>query len=445
MIGTEVARLGRGATVVAVTLFALGHIALAAAAPAPPQLSISLSDGRSAVDAHSADEYTITLVNRGTRAAHGTISLTAPSYAEYQKASGDGAITHGTVRWTITLGAGESRTEHLTVRLRTIPKSAVRVTTLASFYLGAGAGTPLIRTADADRVPGRMDPASTRPLPALQPTQHHPAPTPRSGLTMLDWALIAAGVALLIGAGLALTGVWPNELGALILMGVFGVGNTLVDVSAVTLMQRAVRDDVLGRVFGALESLLVAGLAAGALATPPLLGVLGTRGSLIVVGALLPVLTVALWARLRTIDERAQVPTERIQLLTANAIFAPLPPATIEHLAVKLSRVPVRAGEAIFRQGDPGDLFYIVESGRVRVEIDGETVNDLWPGEAFGEIALLRDVPRTATVTPVEDTTLLSLERDDFIAAVTGHAPSREAADALIGARLASLSGVAPV
>jgi predicted MFS family arabinose efflux permease len=250
---------------------------------------------------------------------------------------------------------------------------------------------------------------------------------------------------ILIGAGLGLTGVWPTEVGALLLMGVFGVGNTLVDVSAVTLMQRTVRDEVLGRVFGALESLLVAGLAAGALVTPVLLDWIGIRGSLVAVGALLPVVTVALWARLRAIDDRARIPVERIQLLAANPIFGPLPPPTVEHLAVKLEERRVRSGEVVFREGDPGDLFYVVESGRVRVEIDGEQVNDLWPGEAFGEIALLRDVPRTATVTAVEDTTLLALERDEFIAAVTGHAPSREAADSVIAQRLGSLSGVSPV
>jgi hypothetical protein len=228
-------------------------------------------------------------------------------------------------------------------------------------------------------------------------------------------------------------------------MGVFGVGNTLVDVSAVTLMQRAVRDDVLGRVFGALESLLVAGLAAGALATPFVLDWIGIRATLIVFGALLPVLTLALWARLRTIDARASIPAERIELLRANPIFAPLPPATIEHLAAQLVPRHVPAGEPVFRQGDSGDHFYVVENGHVEVRIDQEHVRDLWPGEAFGEIALLRDVPRTATVTALEDTTLFGLDRDEFIAAVTGYAPSREVADTVIAQRLASATGVAPV
>jgi MFS family permease len=247
---------------------------------------------------------------------------------------------------------------------------------------------------------------------------------------------------VLIGAGLALIGVWPTVLGAVLLMGVFGIGNTLVDVSGVTLMQRAVRDEVLGRVFGALESILVLGLAIGALITPALLDAIGTRAALIVMGCLLPVLAALLWRRLSVIDARAHVPLERIELLRANPIFASLPPATIEHLAVKLLPRTVGKDELVFRQGDRGDLFYVVEDGRCEISIDGEKVADAWPGEAFGEIALLRDVPRTATVTALEETKLVALERDEFIGAVTGHAPSREAADAVIGGRLAAPMGV---
>ena len=246
----------------------------------------------------------------------------------------------------------------------------------------------------------------------------------------------------LIGAGLGLIGVWPTFVGAILLIGVFGIGNTLVDVSGVTLLQRAVRDEVLGRVFGALQSILVLGLALGALITPVLLNGIGTRATLIVVGAMLPILALLLARRLRTIDARAQVPIARIELLQANAIFAPLPPSTIEQLAVKLVPVAVAAGRAVFRQGDHGDRFYVVEDGRCEIAIDGEKVADAWPGETFGEIALLRDVPRTGTVTAIDDSKLLALERDDFIAAVTGHVASRDAADAVIGARLAAPIGI---
>jgi predicted MFS family arabinose efflux permease len=248
---------------------------------------------------------------------------------------------------------------------------------------------------------------------------------------------------LLMGLALGLIGVFPKTIAAIVLLGVLGIGNTIVDVSAVTLMQRAVRDEVLGRVFGALESLLIATAALGALLAPLLIDLAGIRTSLVVVGGLLVLVTVALWAKLRAIDLRVHVPQEVLELLRANPIFGPLPPPTVEHLAARLVPRTEEAGATIFRQGDHGDLFYLVETGLCEISIDGEKVATAGPGDGFGEIALLHDVPRTATVTAVEETKLQSLERDDFIAAVTGHAPSREAADAMIGSRLASVSGVA--
>jgi predicted MFS family arabinose efflux permease len=248
---------------------------------------------------------------------------------------------------------------------------------------------------------------------------------------------------LLMGLALGLIGVFPKTVAAIVLLGVLGIGNTIVDVSAVTLMQRAVRDEVLGRVFGALESLLIATAALGALLAPLLINVAGIRTALVVVGGLLVVVTAALWAKLRAIDLRVHVPEAVLELLRANPIFGPLPPPTVEHLAARLVPRTEEAGATIFRQGDHGDLFYLVETGLCEISIDGEKVATAGPGDGFGEIALLHDIPRTATVTAVEETKLQSLERDDFIAAVTGHAPSREAADAVIGSRLASVSGVA--
>jgi CRP-like cAMP-binding protein len=104
-----------------------------------------------------------------------------------------------------------------------------------------------------------------------------------------------------------------------------------------------------------------------------------------------------------------------------------------------LTQIHVPAGEPVFRQGDSGDRFYIVEDGEVVVSIDGQAVNRLGRGGYFGEIALLRDVPRTAMVTAETDANLLALERDEFIAAVTGYAPSAEVANAVITSRLGGL------
>jgi MFS family permease len=238
------------------------------------------------------------------------------------------------------------------------------------------------------------------------------------------------------GVPIALVAVWPNQVFALVLLGVVGIGNTLVDVSGMTLLQRAAPDDVLARVFGVLESLLLLTVGLGALVAPLLVNWLGTRGALIVAGALLPLLVVPAWPRLTAIDRAARVPVEQLALLQANAIFAPLPATTLEQLADHLEELRVPAGETVVRQGETGDRFYLVREGELEVDVDGRPAQVLGPHESFGEIALLRDVPRTATVKAKTDAVLYALERNAFITAVTGFAPSLSAAEAVIGMRL---------
>jgi MFS family permease len=238
------------------------------------------------------------------------------------------------------------------------------------------------------------------------------------------------------GIPIALVAVWPNQVFALVLLGIVGIGNTLVDVSGMTLMQRAAPDEVLARVFGVLESLLLLTVGLGALVAPLLVNWLGDRGALVVAGALLPIIVVPAWPRLTALDRDARVPSEQLGLLTGNAIFAPLPAATLEQLADRLEEVRVPAGDVIVRQGEPGDRFYLIEDGTVDVAVDGRPPHQLGPGDSFGEIALLRNVPRTATVTARTDAVLYSLEREDFVPAVTGSGPSLSAAEGVIGMRL---------
>ena len=92
----------------------------------------------------------------------------------------------------------------------------------------------------------------------------------------------------------------------------------------------------------------------------------------------------------------------------------------------------------MFAQGDAGDSFYVVESGELELELDGRTTKRLGAGDFFGEIALLRDVPRTGTITAATDAALLSLERDEFLAAVTGASEASQAAETVVGERLAA-------
>jgi len=238
------------------------------------------------------------------------------------------------------------------------------------------------------------------------------------------------------GIPIALIAVWSNQAFVLVLLAIVGLGNTIVDVSGMTLMQRSAPDEVLARVFGVLESLLLLSVGLGAVVAPLLLNWLGTRGALIVAGSLLPLIMIPAWPRLNAIDRAAEVPVERLEVLRANPIFAPLPVSTLEQLAHALEDVSAPAGEEIVRQGDRGDRFYLVKDGALDVYVDGELAQSLEPGDSFGEIALLRDVPRTATVKARTDVVLSALDRRHFLAAVTGFGPSLSAAEGVIGMRL---------
>ena len=243
---------------------------------------------------------------------------------------------------------------------------------------------------------------------------------------------------MLWGIPIALIGLVPEPVPALLFLGLVGLGNTLVDVSAFTLLQRAVPDEVLARVFGAVQALWVGAIGVGAILAPVLIAALGVRGALIVTGALLPVLAVVTRRRLAALDE-APIPVRELALLRGIDIFSPLPPAVLESLANALVPVRVEAGREVFRQGELGDRFYIVADGEVEIVSDGRVVAVTPPGGYFGEIALLRDVPRTATVRAKGEVELRALEREEFIAAVTGHAASVEAADSVVATRLSSL------
>lgn len=251
---------------------------------------------------------------------------------------------------------------------------------------------------------------------------------------------------LLWGAPLVLIGLWPSAAAALVLLAIVGIGNTLVDVAGDTLLQRTAPDEVLARVFGVLESLVLAAVGIGAIVAPLLVSTLGARGALVTIGAVLPVLAALAWRRLAAIDAAAPVPERGLELLRSIAIFAPLPEATLEQLASRLTRARFAPGAEIVREGEPGARFYVIGEGTVEVRADGRAVRTLAAGEYFGEIALLRDVPRTATVTASEAVELHALERDDFVAAVTGHAASAEAADSVIASRVGPVrAGVAPI
>jgi MFS family permease len=227
----------------------------------------------------------------------------------------------------------------------------------------------------------------------------------------------------------------PELVAALVLLAIVGASNSVEDVAGFTLLQRAIRDDALSGVLGLIWGAAMGALALGSIATPVLVRELGARTGFVLVGVLLPALTIAGFRRMRALDEFA-APTRQQLLVDEVPMFAPLSLAAKERLATKLLPVDVAAGATVVRAGDAGDRFYVIDSGAVRIALDGRE-KESGAGDYFGEIALLRDVPRTATVTATAATRLYALERADFLAAVSGHALAEAAADDVVDARLA--------
>jgi MFS family permease len=239
------------------------------------------------------------------------------------------------------------------------------------------------------------------------------------------------GGLVLWGVPLLLIAVWDAKAAAVAAMVLIGIGDTAIDVSEITFVQRIVPEHLLGRVFGLVETVVVAGLGAGALLAPLAIELLGTRGALVAF-ACLPAAALFAVAPLRVLDARAVVAERPRTLLRGLPMFAVLPLPVLDGLAMALRPVELPDGATVVSQGDPGDRYFVVDEGEVDVIVDGAAVSRLGPGEGFGEIALLRDVPRAATVVARGAVRLLALDRDAFLPAVTGHAGASRAADTLM-------------
>ncbi|HSP03486.1 MAG TPA: MFS transporter [Acidimicrobiales bacterium] len=239
-------------------------------------------------------------------------------------------------------------------------------------------------------------------------------------------------------APLLLVAAVPELWAALVAMVLIGVANAVVDVNAFTVLQRLVPDEVMGRVFGAMESALIGAMAIGSLAMPLLIVTVGLRPGLVIVGGVVCVLAVAAMPRLRHVDAVALAPAG-LDTLRGLSMLAPLPLRVLERLARSSEVHRFAPGTTIFAEGDDGDRFYVIEEGEVAVSIGGEEVGRLVAGGCFGEIALLRDVPRTATVRAVTDVGCRSLSQDVFVPAVTGHGGARAQAEQVVDGWLGSV------
>jgi MFS family permease len=242
--------------------------------------------------------------------------------------------------------------------------------------------------------------------------------------------------ALAFGLALAIAGMTTTVVVAMLLLAVCGGGRAFVDVTGRSLLQRVVPNDSLSRAFGALEGLAMAGLAIGSILVPVLVASVGIRLTLLLVGALLPAVALAGWKGLKRVDASSTVPVYALQILRSVALFSGLDARVLERLASGLIPIEIPEGRVVFRQGDLGDLLYVIEDGTVRVLIDDSEVEELMAGEFFGEIALLRRVPRTATIVAATDVRLHALDGDAFIEAITGQPEVRRSAEEIVIQRL---------
>jgi MFS family permease len=253
----------------------------------------------------------------------------------------------------------------------------------------------------------------------------------RLGGPILGAALMFSGALAVLASGVGLAG-------TVALLALAGAGHSLLAVAARTLLQRSVPAQLIGRVFGVLEGFMMAGFALGALLVPPLVHLGGSRLAVLGVAAVLPLAALAGGRAVFRLDAETPVPVVEIALLRSLPLFAELPAPAIEGLAAALTPVQLRAGAVLIRQGDPGDAYYAIAEGELDILQDGQYLRRCGRGEGVGEIALLRAIPRTATVIARTPATVYELNRDPFLTAVLGHAPTQRQADRIADARLAA-------
>jgi MFS family permease len=266
------------------------------------------------------------------------------------------------------------------------------------------------------------------------------------GLVAASLAIGAAGsrrLGSLFGVGTAMWGIplvvcglATSEYVAVLAFALVGAANALVDISAFTLLQRLAPDHVLARVLALTEAVFALTVSVGSLLAPVLLALAGNAGALVVTGVLAPVAVLLAVRGLRSIDAEIAVRADRIAVLRRVGMLRLLPVPAIERLALALREEQVPAGRDVFHQGDPGEGFYAIESGQVAVVDGAQIVRELGPGDSFGEIALLRSVPRTVTVRATEDARFGVVEGADFVGAVTGFSATSARADALVRGHL---------
>jgi len=259
----------------------------------------------------------------------------------------------------------------------------------------------------------------------------------RLGVPILGAAFLLSGTLALLAAGLGLD--WTVAL-----LVVAGASQAVLDVASRSLLQRSVPAHLLGQVFGLLEALTMAGLALGAVLVPVLIHFGGSVLALAGAAAVLPIAGTVGGRALASLDAESPVPVVQIALLRSLPLFAELPAPALEGLAAALTAIEVPAGTTLIRQGEEGDSYYAIAAGEFEVVQDGQVLRRCGRGEGVGEIALLRAIPRTASVVAATDATVYELAREPFLTAVLGHAATQRRAHGIADGHLAADTEVRP-
>lgn len=248
--------------------------------------------------------------------------------------------------------------------------------------------------------------------------------------------ILFVGAALAFGLPVAMVAGLPYPAVALVLLLVVGIGEALLESVLNIMTQRIAADDTIGRVYGVEEALYAVAVAIGGVVLAGIDQLIGGHGALVVTGLLLPVAALISWRQLASFEVAARVPEDAFERLRGTTVFAPLPVASIENLAIRAQHEHHAAKSTIVTQGEAGERFYVIDGGRVEVLVDGRHRRFRAEGEFFGEVALLRDVPRIATVCADTDVHLLVLEREEFLTAIGSNPRSGGIAERAAAARL---------
>lgn len=265
--------------------------------------------------------------------------------------------------------------------------------------------------------------------------------------------LVGAIVALGLGAGtrlaptfslalagwgipLVVLGLAPSLATAVVGLAIVGLANALLDVTGFTLLQRALPVAARPAVFALFESMVGIAVAAGGVLAPVLAAILGVPGAIALAGATLPIAAVLGWRLVRRLDDEDVVPRRTAALLRGVPLFESLPLDALERLASAMRPVRFAPGTPLMTEGEQGSRYLVIDTGAAVVRRAGVDIGNAGPGEGVGEIALLRQVPRTATVVATEPIEAWELLGDAFLAAVAGHGGASAAAGALVDERL---------